>query len=61
VGLARVFNVAAKVLCEPEVRREVAIIQADGRSLSPAAEAFLTYLGRRAHAALPRGLRQSSR
>ena len=57
-GFARVFNVVSKVLSEPEVRREVAIIQASGRSLSPAAEAFLTYLGKRAHAALPRGVRQ---
>jgi DNA-binding transcriptional LysR family regulator len=60
-GFARVFNVVPRVLCEPEVRREVAIIQASGRSLSPAAESFLTYLGKRAHAALPRGLRQSGR
>jgi DNA-binding transcriptional LysR family regulator len=60
-GFARVFNVVSKVLCEPEVRREVAIIQASGKSLSPAAEAFLTHLGRRARAALPRGLRQSGR
>jgi len=60
-GFARVFNVVPKVLCEPEVRREVAIIQPNGRSSSPAAEAFLKYLGKRAHAALPRGLRQSGR
>lgn len=60
-GFARVFNVVPKVLSEPEVRREVAIIQQRGRSLSPAAEAFLTYLGKRASAALPRGLRQSGR
>jgi DNA-binding transcriptional LysR family regulator len=60
-GFARVFNVVSKVLFEPEVRREVAIIQASGRSLSPAAEAFLTYLGKRAHAALPRGVRQRGR
>jgi DNA-binding transcriptional LysR family regulator len=60
-GFARVFNVVSKVLCDPEVRREVAIIQASERSLSPAAEAFLAYLGKRAHAALPRGLRQSGR
>jgi hypothetical protein len=55
------LNVVSKVLSEPEVRREVAIIQASGRSLSPAAEAFLTYLGKRAHAALPRGVRQRGR
>jgi DNA-binding transcriptional LysR family regulator len=60
-GFARVFNVVPKVLSEPEVRREVAIIQASGRSLSPAAGAFLTYLGKRAHAALPRGVRQRGR
>jgi DNA-binding transcriptional LysR family regulator len=60
-GFARVFNVVPKFLCEPEVRREVAIIQPNGRSLSPAAEAFLKYLGKRAHAALPRGLRQGGR
>jgi DNA-binding transcriptional LysR family regulator len=60
-GFARAFNVVSKVLSEPEVRREVAIIQASGRSLSPAAEAFLTYLGKRAHAALPRGVRQRGR
>jgi DNA-binding transcriptional LysR family regulator len=60
-GFARVLNVVSKVLSEPEVRREVAIIQASGRSLSPAAEAFLTYLGKRAHAALPRGVRQRGR
>jgi DNA-binding transcriptional LysR family regulator len=60
-GFARVLNVVPKVLSEPEVRREVAIIQASGRSLSPAAEAFLTYLGKRAHAALPRGVRQRGR
>jgi DNA-binding transcriptional LysR family regulator len=60
-GFARVFNVVSKILSEPEVRREVAIIQASGRSLSPAAEAFLTYLGKRAHAALPRGVRQRGR
>jgi DNA-binding transcriptional LysR family regulator len=60
-GFARAFNVVSKVLSEPEVRREVAIIQASGRSLSPAAEAFLTYLGKRAHAALPRGVRQRAR
>jgi DNA-binding transcriptional LysR family regulator len=45
-GFARVFNVVSKVLCDPEVRREVAIIQASDRSLSPAAEAFLAYLGK---------------
>ena len=60
-GFAQVFNVVSKVLSDPEVRREVAIIQASGRSLSPAAEAFLTYLGKRAHAALPRGVRQRGR
>lgn len=60
-GFARVLNVVSKVLSEPEVRREVAIIQASGRSLSPAAEAFLTYLGKRAHVALPRGVRQTGR
>jgi DNA-binding transcriptional LysR family regulator len=60
-GFARVFNVVSTILSEPEVRREVAIIQASGRSLSPAAEAFLTYLGKRAHAALPRGVRQRGR
>jgi DNA-binding transcriptional LysR family regulator len=60
-GFARVLNVVSKVLSEPEVRREVAIIQASGRSLSPAAEAFLRYLGKRAHAALPRGVRQRGR
>jgi DNA-binding transcriptional LysR family regulator len=60
-GFARIFNVVSKVLSEPEVRREVAIIQASGRSLSAAAEAFLTYLGKRAHAALPRGVRQRGR
>jgi DNA-binding transcriptional LysR family regulator len=60
-GFARIFNVVSKVLSEPEVRREVAIIQASGRSLSPAAEAFLRYLGKRAHAALPRGVRQRGR
>jgi hypothetical protein len=49
------------VLSDTEVRREVAIIQANGRSLSPAAEAFLTDLGKRARVALPRGLRQSGR
>jgi DNA-binding transcriptional LysR family regulator len=60
-GFARVFNVVPKILSEPEVRREVAIIQASGRSPSPAAEAFLTYLGKRARAALPRGGRQRGR
>ena len=60
-GFARAFNVVSKVLSEPEVRREVAIIQASGRSLSPAAEAFLTYLRKRAHTALPRGVRQRGR
>lgn len=60
-GFARVLNVVSKVLSEPEVRREVAIIQASGRSLSPAAEAFLTYLGKRAYVALPRGVRQRGR
>lgn len=60
-GFARAFNVVSKLLSEPEVRREVAIIEASGRSLSPAAEAFLTYLGKRAHAALPRGVRQRGR
>ncbi len=60
-GFARAFNVVSKVLTDPEVRREVAIVHANGRTLSPAAEAFLRYLRKRARAALPRGLRQSGR
>ena len=60
-GFARAFNVVSKVLSDPEVRREVAIVHADGRALSPAAEAFLPYLRKRARAALPRGFRQNSR
>ncbi|MEW6450644.1 MAG: hypothetical protein AB1490_08365, partial [Pseudomonadota bacterium] len=60
-GFARAFNVVSKVLTDPEVRREVAIVHANGRTLSPAAEAFMRYLRKRARAALPRGLRQSGR
>ena len=60
-GFARALNVVPKILSEPEVRREVAIIHASGRALSPAAEAFLRYLKKQARAALPRGLRQSGR
>ncbi|MBX9842615.1 MAG: LysR family transcriptional regulator [Xanthobacteraceae bacterium] len=59
-GFARAFNVTARVLFEPEVRREMAIIHASGRALSPAAEAFTRYLKKRAGAALPRGLRQTA-
>jgi DNA-binding transcriptional LysR family regulator len=59
-GFARAFNVTPRVLSEPEVRREVAIIHAGGRALSPAAEAFTQYLKKRARAALPRGLRQTA-
>ena len=57
-GFARAFKVVPKILSDPEVRREVAIIHANGRALSPAAEAFLRYLKKQARAALPRGLRQ---
>jgi DNA-binding transcriptional LysR family regulator len=60
-GFARAFNVVPKILSDPEVRREVGIIHASGRALSPAAEAFLRYLKKHARAALPRGLRQSGR
>jgi DNA-binding transcriptional LysR family regulator len=60
-GFARAFDVAPRVLSDPEVRREVAIINASGRALSPAAETFTRYLKKRARAALPRGLRQNGR
>jgi DNA-binding transcriptional LysR family regulator len=58
---ARASNVVPKVLCDPEVRREVSIAQSSVRTLSPAAEAFVQSLRKRAHQALPRGLRYSFR
>jgi DNA-binding transcriptional LysR family regulator len=58
-GFARAFNVVSRALSDPEVRREVTIVHSDGKALSPAAEAFLRYLRKRARAALPRGLRQN--
>jgi DNA-binding transcriptional LysR family regulator len=60
-GFARAFNVVPKVLCDPEVRREVSIVSASSRALSPAAESFLQCLRKRARAALPRGVRTASR
>jgi DNA-binding transcriptional LysR family regulator len=60
-GFARAFNVVSKALSDPEIRREVAIIQADKRALSPAADAFQRHLRKRARAALPRGLRHNGR
>jgi len=60
-GFARAFNVVSKALSDPEVRREVAIVQASSKALSPAAEAFLKCLRKCARAALPRGLRQAGR
>jgi DNA-binding transcriptional LysR family regulator len=60
-GFARALNVVPKTLSDPEVRREVAIIRAAGRAPSPAAEAFIQCMRRRARSALPRGIRQSLR
>jgi DNA-binding transcriptional LysR family regulator len=57
-GFARGFNVVSKVVSDPVIRREVAIVHSETKALSPAADAFLRYLRKRARAALPRGLRQ---
>jgi DNA-binding transcriptional LysR family regulator len=46
-------DVVARVLVQPEVSREVSIIRARGRSLSPAADAFLSFLIRQAHRTVP--------
>jgi DNA-binding transcriptional LysR family regulator len=59
-GFARAFNVVPKALCDPEVRREVTVVYATSRALSPAAESFLQCLRKRVRAALPRPARKSS-
>lgn len=46
-------DVVARLLVQPEISREISIIRARGRSLSPAADAFLSFLIRQAHRTVP--------
>jgi DNA-binding transcriptional LysR family regulator len=59
-GFANTFEIIAKPLLDPAVTREVTIIRPDGRSLSPAADAFARLLHKQAKNALPRSLRAKS-
>jgi len=52
-GFARTLKVAPRNLGQPEVRRQVSVIHASGRTLSPAADAFRHYLRKHSRAALP--------
>ena len=56
-GFARSFDLVAKPLHEPIMKRKVAIIRSSARSLSPAAEQFTRFLRKHAKFALPRALR----
>jgi DNA-binding transcriptional LysR family regulator len=47
------LNVVARLLIQPEVSREISVIKARGRSLSPASEAIMPFLIRQARRAVP--------
>jgi DNA-binding transcriptional LysR family regulator len=59
-SFANAFNVSAKSLLDPEVRREIYFIHASERAISPATEGFSRYLRKRANASLPRFMRKAS-
>jgi DNA-binding transcriptional LysR family regulator len=53
-SFARDHKVISKPLVEPQVSREISLIHAAGRSLSPAAESFAPFLRKHAKLSLPR-------
>lgn len=53
-SFARDRNVISKPLVEPQMSREISMIHAAGRSLSPAAESFAQILRKHARRSLPR-------
>jgi DNA-binding transcriptional LysR family regulator len=54
-SFARDRKVVSKPLVEPQMSREIVMIHAAGRSLSPAAESFTQFLRKHARLSLPRG------
>jgi DNA-binding transcriptional LysR family regulator len=53
-SFARDRNVISRPLVEPQTSREISMIHAAGRSLSPAAESFAQFLRKHARLSLPR-------
>jgi DNA-binding transcriptional LysR family regulator len=53
-SFARDHKVISKPLVEPHVSRDISMIHAAGRSLSPAAESFARFLRKHARLSLPR-------
>ena len=59
-SFARDHKVISKPLVEPLVSREISMVHAAGRSLSPAAESFAPFLRRHARLSLPRNRARSA-